>query len=560
MRIFAISPLKCLSISWVQVKNDKLKFVEHVMTALIIHGHFYQPPRENPWTGVIDPEPGAHPFPNWNERIHAECYAPNASVSIVDAKNGGERTVNNYANISFDFGPTLLSWLEQQHPATYRSILAADAESARRHNGHGNAIALAYNHAILPLCNDRDRRTQVRWGVADFRYRFGREPESIWLPETACNDEVMDLLIDEGMRFVILAPQQAERVRTSRTDVAADPGKTGKSVPPSDEWQSVSGGTIDATIPYRYFHRDGSVRSIAVFFYNQALAHAIAFEQALESSSILVESFANVATGAGDMINVATDGESYGHHHKFGDLCLAYAMEVDAPARGFRITNYGEFLDQHPAEIEVEISNGPRGEGTSWSCVHGVSRWIRDCGCHTGGEPGWTQAWREPLRNALNFLRDEAASHFEATRADLFIDPWFARDESIELILEQAKSREAFLRRHAPRELTRDEELRALGFLELQRNTLLMQASCGWFFSDISGIETVQILKYAARAIELFDNLDLPSPRQRFLEFLAAAKSNRPEMGNGADVYRRLVEPSNPSFKGSAEKFVGILA
>lgn len=543
------------------------------MTELILHGHFYQPPRENPWTGLVDQEPSARPFHDWNERVHAECYEPNSAVRIVDPNTGEKQLVNNYAHISFDFGPTLLAWLERQHPETYARIISADTESVPRHNGHGNAIAHAYNHAILPLSNERDRRTQVRWGIADFRYRFRRDPESMWLPETAANDQVLDLLIDEGMRFVILAPQQAERVRGSRTrippgspagqsgwDGPARHGQTGKSVPPSNDWQSVAGGTIDTTIPYRCFHSDGSGRSIAVFFYNQELAHAIAFEQALASSSELVERFTNVTPGAADMLNIATDGESYGHHHKFGELCLAYAMEVDAPARGFRITNYGEFLDQHPADTEVEISNGPEGEGTSWSCIHGVSRWIRDCGCHTGGEPGWNQAWRQPLRNALNFLRDEAATHFEATRGDLFIDPWVARDESIELILEPAKSREAFLRRHVPRELTGDEELRALRFLELQRNTLLMQTSCGWFFSDISGIEPVQILKYACRAIELFDNLNLTSPRQRFLEILAEAKSNRPEMGNGADIYHRLVEPSNPSFKRGEERLVGILA
>ncbi len=519
------------------------------MTALIIHGHFYQPPRENPWTGIIDPEPGAHPFNDWNERVHAECYQPNTAARITD-ETKIERFVNNYARISFDFGPTLLGWLERQHAETYARILAADAESARRRNGHGNAIAQAYNHTILPLCDERDRRTQVRWGLADFAYRFGREPEAIWLPETACNDDVMGLLIDEGLRFVILAPQQAERVRSLD----------------QDEWQSVAGGIIDTSAPYRYFHRNGSGRSIAVFFYDQELARAIAFEQALASSGSLVDRFARAAIkdggagGAGHLVNVATDGESYGHHYKFGNLCLAYALEVDAPTRGFWITNYGEYLEQYPPAAEVEISSGPEGEGTSWSCTHGVSRWIRDCGCHTGGEPGWNQSWRQPLRNALDFLRVEAAVYFEATRGELFTDPWAARDAAIELILDQDKSREEFVGHHAPRELNRVEEQRALAFLELQRNTLLMYTSCGWFFNDISGIEPIQILKYACRAIELMDQLDLPSPRQRFLEILAEAKSNRPELGNGSDIYRRLVEPTNPSFKGEQEKLAGTLA
>jgi alpha-amylase/alpha-mannosidase (GH57 family) len=542
------------------------------MTALIIHGHFYQPPRENPWTGIIDPEPSAQPFHDWNERIHAECYQPNTSVRILNA-TGREQLVNNYAHISFNFGPTLLSWLERNHAETYARIIAADAESASQNNGHGNAIAQAYNHTNLPLSNARDRRTQVRWGRADFRHRFGREPEAMWLPETACNDDVLGLLIDEGLRFVILAPQQAARVRKVRTSIASgspagqfhcggpdSPDEAG-GMEGSDEWRIVTRNTIDTSIAYKYFHRDGSGRSIAVFFYDQELAHTIAFEpQALASSAALVERFAERTTGAGTLVNVATDGESYGHHHKFGELCLAYALTLDAPRRGFVVTNYGDYLDRNSAEMEVEISNGQEGEGSSWSCTHGVSRWIRDCGCHTGGEPGWNQSWREPLRNALDILRDEAAASFEGTRGELFVDPWAARDEAISLILDEQKSREEFLHRQAPRDLSREEKQRALLFLEVQRNALLMYTSCGWFFSDISGIEPVQILKYAARAIDLMDQLGLPSPRWRFLETLSQAKSNRPEFGNGADIYRRLVEPCNPSFKRGEKRLAGTLA
>ncbi|MEO8435993.1 MAG: DUF3536 domain-containing protein [Pyrinomonadaceae bacterium] len=501
------------------------------MTALIIHGHFYQPPRENPWTGAIDPEPSAAPFHDWNERVHAECYQPNSAALILDEKSGQELIVNNYANVSFDFGPTLLWWLERQHPETYASILAADAQSLERHGGHGNAIAQAYNHAILPLCNERDRRTQVLWGLADFRHRFGRESESIWLPETACNDDVLDLLIDERLRFVILAPLQAKRIRSGE----------------SADWQSIPAGSVDTSVPYRCLHRDGSGRSIAVFFYDQRISHAIAFERALTSSRALVDQFAQQRGGAGSLVNVATDGESYGHHHKFGDLCLAHALEIEAPARGLSLTNYGEYLQQHLLMMEVEIDSGDDGEGSSWSCVHGVSRWLRDCGCHTGGESGWNQAWRQPLREALDYLRDEAASAFEATRGELFRDPWAARDEAITLVLDQMKSREEFLARHAPRELNREEEQRALLFLEAQRHTLLMYTSCGWFFNDISGIEPVQILKYACRAIEIMVQLGFPLPRGRFLEILRKAKSNRPEMGTGADIYERLVEPTNPS-------------
>ena len=503
------------------------------MRRLVIHGHFYQPPRENPWTFAVDEEPSAAPFHDWNQRVTAECYKPNSQVRITQ-EDGVEKLVNNYALINFDFGPTLLSWLEHADAETYARIIAADVASARRHSGHGNAIAQAYSHAILPLCNERDLRTQVRWGLADFRFRFKREAEAIWLPETACNDEVMGVLIDEGLRFVILAPRQAKRTRTE-VHVA------GKSAGTS-EWQSAEDGGVDTSIAYRYLHRDGSNRSIAVFFYDEELAGAIAFERALTSSKELVDRFDRVPKGAGSLVNVATDGESYGHHHKFGDLCLAYALEVDAPRRGFSVTNYGEYLDQHPPTSEVEISSGPEDKGTSWSCVHGVGRWASDCGCETGGEAHWNQAWRRPLRTALDYLRDQAALHFEATRGELFIDPWAARDDSIELILNPLRSREEFLTPRAPRALSRAEQIRALWFLEMQRQTLLMYASCGWFFNDISGIESVLVLRYASRVIELMDQLGLPSLRARFLEILDEAKSNKVGVGTGADIFLQMVE------------------
>ncbi|MGI8838107.1 MAG: DUF3536 domain-containing protein [Pyrinomonadaceae bacterium] len=507
------------------------------MRSLIIHGHFYQPPRENPWTGKIDLEPDAAPFHDWNERVHAECYASNAAVRVQTDK-GSEQIVNNYSDISFDFGPTLLLWLERQHPETYARIIAADADSVARFQGHGNGIAQAYNHAILPLCNERDRLTQIRWGLADFRYRFGREPEAMWLPETAANAEVLDSLIDHGMRFVILAPQQAARTRDTRQ--------------PSAGWQDITKNGIDTTVPYLRYHRDGSGKSLAVFFFDQEIARAIAFEQALSSSAALAESIA-LRAGPNGMVNVATDGESYGHHHKFGDIGLAHLLQTAAPARGFRVTNYGEYLDQHPPSVEVEIDDGPTGEGSSWSCTHGVNRWTSDCGCRTGGQEHWNQAWRKPLRKALDYLRDESAAAFAATRGILFDDPWAARDESIKLVLDQFASREMFLLQHAPQQLNSEKHQRALAFLEMQRNALLMYTSCGWFFNDIGGIEPVQILKYACRTIELLAELGLPSPRQRFLEILAEAKSNRPELGNGADIYRRIVEPTNPSFNPNRE-------
>jgi len=466
------------------------------MTALIIHGHFYQPPRENPWTGEIDPQPSAAPYHDWNERIHAECYAPN---------------VSNYPRISFNFGPTLLSWLASHHADTYQKILDADKLSAAARGGHGNAIAQAYGHAILPLCNERDRLTQVIWGLADFRFRFGRDAESIWLPETAANDQVLALLIEQGMRFVILAPNQAK-------------------------------GEVDSSRPYVFRHPDGSGRSIAVFFYNGPLARAIAFERALASSRSLVDRFISAAQ-FGDLVNVATDGETYGHHFKFGDLCLAHALEVEAQAAGFWITNYAEYLDRHPPQLEVEIDNGPEGEGTSWSCVHGVGRWSRDCGCHTGGEPGWNQQWRKPLRAAFDFLRDDAAVKFENAGAELLSDPWEARNRYIAVVLDPEHLREEFLKRHAARPLSAADESRVWKLLEMQRSALLMFASCGWFFSDLAGIETIQVLRYAARVVDLMNQLDFEPPLKRFLEILSEAKSNRPEKGNGAQIFLAADEP-----------------
>jgi alpha-amylase/alpha-mannosidase (GH57 family) len=497
------------------------------MPEAVIHGHFYQPPRENPWTGLIEREPKVQPYHDWNERIHHECYRTNAFARIFDGYSRIERIVNNFERISFNFGPTLLSWMEGYDPVAYQRILDADRASTLNHDGHGNAIAQAYNHAILPLCNERDRITQVRWGVADFRRRFGREPEAMWLPETACNDQTLGTLIDEGLAFTILSPYQAERVRPIGTT----------------EWTNVSGGAIDPGVPYRYFHRDGSGRSIALFFYDGPIARSIAFEGVLVSSQTFVARLLSGKSGPDRLIHVATDGESYGHHFRLGELTLAHALTVEAQAQGITFTNYGTYLARHPPTMEVEVQTGPGGEGTSWSCSHGVGRWYRDCGCHTDAQEGWNQAWRTPLRRALDVLRDHGAERFEQAASDLLADPWAARDAYIELILDPQQRREDWLERHAKRKLDAEEKIRALTLLEMQRSALLMYTSCGWFFSDISGIESVQVLKYAMRAIDLMGELGLDPPRAQFLEVLSEARSNVPGMGSGADIMQRLVEP-----------------
>ena len=328
------------------------------------------------------------------------------------------------------------------------------------------------------------------------------------------------------MRYVILAPNQAERILRGE-----------------GESHSVADGSIDPRRAYQYWHSDHSGRSIAIFFYDGPVSRAIAFDQVLSSSRQLVDMFKRAARG-GDLVTVATDGETYGHHFKLGDLALAHALAVEAQEHGLLVTNYGEFLEQHPPELGVEIKNGPKGEGTSWSCAHGVGRWIRDCGCHTGGDPGWRQQWRGPLRLALDFLRDEAAREFEHVGSDLLLDPWIARNAYIELILDHGRSRAAFLAKHSAEILSTPDQVRALTLLEIQRNALLMYTSCGWFFSELSGIETLQIMKYAARVIELMDELGLPSPRARFLELMAEAQSNIPGFGTGTDLYLRFAEPA----------------
>ena len=495
---------------------------------LAIHGHFYQPPRENPWTDYIDGEPSAAPYPDWNARIDAECYRPNAFARIVDSYGRVERIVSNYRNISYNVGPTLLSWLELHDPVTYRRILQADQDSAKLRAGHGNALAQAYNHAILPLCNERDRITQVRWGLADFRRRFGREPEAMWLPETACNDIVLGTLIDEGVRFTVLSPYQAERVRPL--------GAAG------DAWHSVADGSIDPGMAYRYFHRDGSGRSLALFFYDGQIARSIAFEGGLASSQAFVERFRRAVRGEDKLLHAATDGESYGHHTKFGDRTLAHALEIEAERQGLTVTNYGQFLEQHAPIFEVQVKAGPNNEGTAWSCAHGVGRWYRNCGCHTGGQEGWNQSWRTPLREAFDFLRDHCAGVFNELGSALFHDPWAARDAYIELVLDRTRDKAAFLAPLARKELSGEEQERALTLLELQRQSMLMYTSCGWFFNDVSGIETVQVMKYAGRMLDDLLDLGLTPPRPAFLEILSRAQSNVPEMGSGADIFRRLVD------------------
>ncbi|MEO5761892.1 MAG: DUF3536 domain-containing protein [Vicinamibacteria bacterium] len=497
------------------------------MRALVLHGHFYQPPRENPWTGLVENEPSARPDHDWNERIHRECYRANAFARIFDSFGQVSRIVNNYSYLSFNLGPTLLSWMQEHDQIAYLRVIEADQISQKANNGHGNAIAQGYNHAILSLCTDRDRRTQIRWGLADFRHRFKREAEALWLPETAANDATLAALVDEGLRFVILAPNQAEAVRASD----------------DQPWVDVSNNTIDPGVAYRWVHPDGSGRELSVFFYDGPIARSIAFEGVLNSSQAFIGRLSQGAVGEGRLVHIATDGESYGHHTLHGERALAHALLHEAELAGFRVTNYAAYLDDHRPTTEVRVKPGPEGEGTAWSCAHGVGRWTRDCGCENGARQGWNQAWRGPLRAALDLVRDEATRAFEAARDHLFVDPWVARDRYIELILDPKKDKAEWLLEVAPRALDVNERERALCLLEIQRFCQLMYTSCGWFFADISGIETVQVLKYVGRALDLMEDLGLESPRAAFMEAIGAARSNVPEWGSGAEVFERFVDP-----------------
>ena len=492
---------------------------------ICIHGHFYQPPRENPWLEAIELQDSAYPYHDWNERITAECYAPNSVARIVDGDNRIIKLINNYARISFNFGPTLLSWLETKAPDVYEAILDADRDSQQRFSGHGSALAQVYNHVIMPLANSRDRKTQIRWGIGDFTKRFRRAPEGMWLAETAVDLETLELIADQDIRFVILAPRQAARVRPIG----------------ERQWDIINGEAIDPSRAYRQVLPSG--RTIALFFYDGPIARAVAFEGVLSQGERFVDKLMGGFSDARDwpqLVHIATDGESYGHHHRFGDMTLAYALDQIETKQLARLTNYGEFLEKHPPAFEVEIA-----EKTSWSCAHGIDRWWSDCGCNSGAHAGWNQQWRTPLRNALDGLRDAVAPLWQQRAAQYFKNIWFARDSYIEVILDRsAQSTERFFDRHAARPLTGADRIGALKLLELQRHLMLMYTSCGWFFDDISGIESIQVMQYASRAVQLAEELFGDSHEERFIERLTSARSNLPDQGDGKEIYDKLVRPA----------------
>ncbi len=491
-----------------------------------VHGHFYQPPRENPWLETVEVQDSAAPHHDWNARVTAECYAPNAAARLLGPDGGIIALRNNYARISFNFGPTLLSWMAQARPDVYAQVVLADQESVR-HYGRGNALAQVYGHCIMPLASLRDQQTQVRWGIADFAHRFGRAPDGMWLPETAVDRRTLRVLAENGMRFTILAPSQAARVRYA-----------------GGQWQEVRDNGIDPRRPYRCTLGGG--RDIVIFFYDGDIAHAVAFGGLLNDGRELARRLAEAALAANadapapaPLAHIATDGESYGHHHRFGEMALAAATATLDQDEQVRLTNYAAYLDRVPVVDDVEIR-----ENTSWSCAHGIERWRADCGCNSGGHAGWQQAWRTPLRHALDWLQTQVDLLFQEQGGKLLRDPWHARDAYVAVVLQRdADQRNAFLRAHA-RTPTPDQDTRTRiwKLFEMQRYSLLSFTSCGWFFDEPSGIETVQILSYAARALQLAHDLGAHLDTE-FLHRLEPMRSNIPEFGNGRHLYRRLIRP-----------------
>ncbi len=483
---------------------------------ICIHGHYYQPPRENAWLEVVEAQDSAHPFHDWNERIADECYAPNAAARILDDKSLIRRIFNNYARISFNFGPTLLSWMQLANPEAYRLIQDGDRRSQQRYDGHGSAIAQVYNHIILPLANPRDQITQVLWGIRDFESRFGRKPEGMWLAETAADTASLEVLAAEGIQYTILAPRQAKAFR-----------KIGNAA-----WSPTN--SIDTRRPYRCNLPSG--KYIDLFFYNGDVAQDVAFNGLLNTGKgfahRLVQAFDN--NDEPQLVHIATDGESYGHHHRYGEMALADCLNTLEENDMAVLTNYGQYLTLFPPTYEAMIH-----ENSSWSCVHGVERWRSNCGCNSG-RPVWQQHWRAPLRAALDWLRDQLIPIYEREASLLVNDPWAVRDAYIDVILDRSEANiSTFVNTHAKRPLLKGEQTQLLRLLEMQRNTMLMYTSCGWFFDEISGLETNQILQYACRAIDYATQTGHVDLHEQFCKYLELAPSNVFE--NGAVSYRKHV-------------------
>ncbi len=541
-------------------QQNSLQQAEGVYVTL--HGHFYQPPRENPYLGTIERQSSASPFHDWNERIYHECYRPNAFARIFNDQGEVVNIVNNFEYLSFNIGPTLMSWLETYDTEVYQRIIEADRNSCDRLQGHGNAIAQVYNHIIMPLANHQDKVTQVRWGKADFQARFGRDPEGMWLAEAAVDLATIEVLVDEGIRFIILAPSQAQRCRLIPGIASNTESDTKNDTAP---WEEVRGGQIDPTRPYRCYLPGDRERYIDIFFYDGPISRDIGFNAVLSSSHNLANRLGQAVRSdrkPSQLISVATDGETFGHHKRDTEKAIAYAFHDTFPQRGWTITNYAHYLSLHPPAWEVELKSV-----TAWSCGHGVDRWQDDCGC--GGEGSqWHQKWRRPLRDALDWLRDQLSDIYLEIGELLFKDPWLARNHYIEVLgqfphqdlFDQTSDLtthpiQAFLATHQNHVLSPDEQIDALRLLEMQRHSLLMYTSCGWFFAELSRPEGVQILRYAAHAIDLAADVAGHNLEAEFIQRLALAPSNVDRFQTGAGVYQQLVIPSQIDVQAVAANY-----
>ena len=562
-----------------------------------IHGHFYQPPRENPWLNEVEMQDSAYPFHDWNARITAECYARNSASRILDHDGDIVEIVNNYSRISFNFGPTLLSWMQRMSPDVYEAILEADRESLSRFSGHGSALAQVFNHMIMPLANKKDKITQVIWGIRDFYSRFQRAPEGMWLGETAVDTETLEVLADHGIKFTILSPYQANRFRSlkeleqyearkkeqeaealkrqqeeqkkirEKEESMSAKDKIARSIidpkpeleneeennivetvtepaPPTAEpdfWHDATNAKIDPR--NSYLCRLPSGKSIALFFYDGPISQGIAFEGMLNNGSVFAQRLLEQVNQTDDvprMVNIATDGESYGHHHRFGEMALSVCLHEIENRPEAQLSIYGEFLEKYPPQYEVEIT-----ENTSWSCYHGVERWRSNCGCNTGGRPGWNQEWRGPLRDSFDWLRDQVEPEYEKLMQEYVEDPWHIRNEYIDLILDRSiDNANAFIAKNAKRRLDDSEKTKLLKLLEIQYHAMLMYTSCGWFFDEVTGIETMQDIFYASRCIQLAEDVLQKDFEKQYLELLKKVPSNLPEHGNAANAYQKFVIPS----------------
>jgi len=480
--------------------------------SVVFHGHFYQPPREDPVTDRVPREASAAPYHDWNERILAECYRPVTEARILDHEGRIRDVLNTLEWMSWDAGPTLMRWLAREAPSTYARFLEADARTAAR-TGFGNALAAPYHHVILPLASRRDKVTEVRWGIADFRRRFGREPEGMWLPETAVDMETLEVLAEEEIAFTVLAPGQFAAVPEG-----GGPGRV----------------------------RLGRGRSIAVFAYDGPLSHGVAFGSLLGSAAAWIRAVTARAAEPGTrLVSLATDGETFGHHHPWSDMALAATLTGLEHEGTVRLESFASFLARRPPEEDVVIV-----EPSSWSCAHGVDRWRADCGCKIAPDRPTQQRWRAVLRDGLDELAQDLHADFEREAGRAFADPWAVRDAYGTVLDGAPEDVAALVRAHAKAGVTDDVLDRASTWLEVERDALRMFTSCGWFFDDLAGLEPLQVLRYAAHALDLLGERG-GAREGRLRERLAGTRSNDPREGSGADIWDRRIRGGAGSGPGA---------